>query len=224
MTNKYAHAIKAIRQDRGFSQLYMAEKLNMSRPSYISIEQGKHELTISEFEKLAEVLGVSFEELGSGESPNYEKYQQMILAFLRLEKKLPKIKLAKLLYLADAAWYYNNLHSMSGLQYRKVQSGPVADAYFRIIDELYDHGQIEIDQTADGVMLIAQTRAGAKKTLSEITSPESKLIKSISQKWTGKKTKELVEFTHNQLPYLCASENDIISLGLITQENPGEYY
>ena len=157
-------------------------------------------------------------------APNYEKYKQMILVFLRHNKKIPKTKLAKLMYLADAGWFYYHLQSMSGMQYRKIQYGPVADSYFRIIDEMYENGQIEIEQTKDGAMLISQTRAGARNALSEMKNEESKLIHDIGEKWKGKKTNEIVEFTHNQLPYLCASENEIISLGLITQEDPHEYY
>ena len=93
-----------------------------------------------------------------------------------------------------------------------------------MIDELYQNGQIEIEQTKEGAMLISQTRSGAKKDLSEIKKEESELIKNIAGKWKGKKTKEIVEFTHNQFPYLCANENEIITLGLITQEDPHEYY
>lgn len=224
MGNKYAQFIKTLRTKRGFSQSELAIKLGMSRPSYIAIEHGKRELTMGEFEKLSSLFGVSFEEVERGASPNYEKYKQMVLAFLRLDKKIPKTKLAKLAYLADAGWFYYHLESMSGMHYRKIQYGPVADPYFRIIDELYENGQIEIEQTKDGAMLISQTRAGAKNALSEIKNEESKLIKDIVSKWKGKKTKEIVEFTHNQLPYLCAGENEIISLGLITQEDPHEYY
>lgn len=224
MSNKYAQFIKALRTKRGFSQKVIAEKLDISRPSYIAIEQGKRDLTMAEFEKLSSVFGVSFEEIESGESPNYEKYKQMVLAFLRLDKKIPKTKLAKLMYLADAGWFYYHLQSMSGMQYRKIQYGPVADPYFRVIDDLYENGQIEIKQTKDGAMLISQTRAGAKNALSEIKSEESKLIKDIGRKWINRKTKEIVAFTHNQLPYLCANDNEIISLGLITQEDPHEYY
>lgn len=224
MATKYSQLIKTLRKKKGISQSEIALKLGISRPSYIAVEQGKRDLTLGEFEKLSNILGVSFEELGSGESPNYEKYKQMILAFLRSGEKIPKTKLAKLAYLADAGWFYYHLHSMSGMQYRKIQYGPVPDSYFRIIDELYGNGQIEIEQTDDGAMLISQTRAGAKNALSEIKTEESELIKNIGEKWKGKKTKEIVEFTHNQLPYLCASENDIISLGLITQEDPHEYY
>lgn len=224
MSTKYGQFIKALRVEKGFPQSFMAEKLGISRPSYVSIEQGKRELTLGEFEKLSGVLNVSFEELESRESPNYEKYKQMILTFLRGGEKITKTKLAKLVYLADAGWFYYHLHSMSGMQYRKIQYGPVADPYFRIIDELYQNGQIDIEQTEDGAMLISQTRAGAKNVLSEIKGEESKLIKNIGDKWKDKKTKEIVEFTHNQLPYLCANDNDIISLGLITQEDPHEYY
>ena len=224
MITKYAKFIKGARINKKFSQADLARKLGISRPSYIAVEQGKRELTMGEFEKLAIALNVSFEEVEAGESPNYEKYKQMILAFLRLEKSVTKTKLAKLVYLADAGWFYYHLKSMSGMQYRKIQYGPVADPYFRIIDELYDNGQIEIQQTDEGAMLISQTRGGAKITLSQITAEEEKLIKDIEKKWKGKKTKEIVEFTHNQFPYLCANENDIIALGLITQEDPHEYY
>ena len=224
MITKYAKFIKEARLKKKLPQSELASKLGISRPSYIAIEQGKRELTMGEFEKLSSLLGVSFEEVEAGESPNYEKYKQMILAFLGLDKKIPKTKLAKLAYLADAGWFYYHLKSMSGMQYRKIQYGPVADSYFRIIDELYENGQIEIEQTPDGAMLISQTRAGAKKALSEINKEESKLITDISNKWQGKKTKEIVEFTHNQFPYLCANENDVITLGLITQEDPHEYY
>ncbi|MEK7088045.1 MAG: helix-turn-helix transcriptional regulator, partial [Patescibacteria group bacterium] len=80
MSNKYAQFIKALRTKRGFSQLVIAEKLAISRASYIAIERGKRDLTMAEFEKLSGVFGVSFDEIESGESPNYEKYKEMILA------------------------------------------------------------------------------------------------------------------------------------------------
>lgn len=224
MSNKYAQFIKTLRTERGYSQSFMAERLGISRPSYVGIEQGKREITMGEFEKLSAVLGVSFEELESGESPNYEKYKQMILAFLRQGGTIPKTKLAKLLYFADFGWFYYHLQSMSGMQYRKIQYGPVTDAYFRIIDEMSDNGEIGIEQTEDGAMLISQTRSGAKVSLSGINKEEEKLIKNIEQKWKGKKTAEIVDFTHKQFPYLYAQDNEIVSYGLFTQENPDEIY
>ncbi|MBI2676945.1 MAG: DUF4065 domain-containing protein [Candidatus Yanofskybacteria bacterium] len=229
MGNKYAQFIKALRIKRGFSQSELAIKLGMSRPSYIAVEQERKELTLSEAEKLSEIFGVSLKEMESGISANYEKYKQMILAYIRnagskKDGRITKTKLAKLVYLADFAWFYDNLESMSGMQYRKIQYGPVPDSYFRVIDELFEDGQIEINPTEDGAMLISQTRNGAKVALSEISKDEEKLIKSISKKWKDKNTQEIVTFTHNQLPYLMANDEEFVSYGLITQENPEDVY
>ena len=109
MITKYAKLVKQARIKKGISQSNLALKLGISRPSYIAVEQGKKDLTIGEFEKLSGVLGISFQEIEGGESPNYEKYKQMILAFLRHDKKIPKTKLAKLLYFADFGWFYYHL-------------------------------------------------------------------------------------------------------------------
>ena len=228
MSNKYAQFVKTLRNKRGFSQSELAIKLGMSRPSYIAIEQGKKELTLSEAEKLSEIFGVSLKEMESGISANYEKYKQMILSYIRnagsKDGCITKTKLAKLVYLADFAWFYNHLESMSGMQYRKIRYGPVPDSYFRAVDELFEDGQIEITPTEDGAMLISQTRNGAKIALTEISKDEEKLIKSISEKWKDKNTQEIVTFTHNQLPYAVCLDNEIIPYELITQENPGDVY
>ena len=224
MVNKYAKFIKGIRQERGLSQSFMAEKIGISRPSFVAIEKGSRDLTLGEFEKLSGILNISLEELENKELPNYEKYKQMILAFLRKGGVMPKTKLAKLLYFADFAWFYYHLQSMSGMQYRKIQYGPVSDTYFRIIDEMFDKGEINITQTKDGAMLISQTRSGAKVDLSEINKKEEELIENIEKKWKGKKTNEIVDFTHKQLPYLYAEDNEVVSYGLFTQEDPDEIY
>src|SRR5580700_3833659 len=121
MSNKYAQFIKALRKERGFSQSFMAEKLTISRPSYVGIEKGSREITLEEAEKLKDLFGISIEEFANATLPKYDKYKQMILAYLKspvsTDGKVPKTKLAKLLYLADFSWYYQNLNSMSGMQY-----------------------------------------------------------------------------------------------------------
>jgi len=214
MGTTYASFIKTLRTKRGVSQFEIAKKLGISRSSYIAVEQGTRELSLGEFEKLSEILGISLEDLERGELPNYEKYKQMILAFLRLNKDLTKTKLAKLLYLADFSWYYSHLESMSGMQYRKIQYGPVADTYFRLIDE----------QTENGAMRITETRGGAKIPLSEISADEMQLMQKIDHKWKGKKTAEIVKFSHQQMPFMFAEQNDIVSYDVFTQENPDEIY
>lgn len=224
MINEYVKFIKTLREQKGISQADIAKKLGISRTSYIAFEQNKRDISLGEIDKLSSILGFSFEELEQKEMPNYEKYHQMILAFLRKNKSVTKTKLAKLLYFADFAWFYKHLQSMSGMQYRKISYGPVADSYFRLIDEMADKGEIEITHTEEGAMLISQTRSGSKVDLPALSSGEDALINQISEKWKGKKTNEIVDFTHKQLPYLYAKDNEIVSYGLFTQEDPDEIY
>ncbi len=53
--------IKELREQNKFSQEYLAEKLGVSRPTYMQIEKGERELTISEARILAEIFDMSLE-------------------------------------------------------------------------------------------------------------------------------------------------------------------
>ena len=228
MANAYFEFIKQSRTGRGISQAEMAGKLGLSRASYIAIEQGKRDLSLEEAQKLADIFGIPLDNLKQGMAQNYEKYKQMLLAYLRhaasAKGSVTKTKLAKLLYLADFGWFYDKLESMSGMPYRKITYGPVPDIYFRALDELEESGQITIDRTADGHILISENQTNTKNCLDQISVSEMELIKKIAARWRDKKTAEIVNFAHNQLPYKICEENEIIPYGLITQEDPDHVY
>jgi len=180
-----------------------------------------------EAQKLAQIFSITLDELSQAEIPNYEKYKQMILAYLRADAdprgKVPKTKLAKLLYLADFAWFYKTLESMSGMQYRRIQFGPVPDLYFLAVDEMYESGKISIDKEGEA-LLIAQAGSSPNMSLDLLSKEETTLISEIAKKWRDKRTQEIVDFTHNQLPYQIAAENEMIPYSLITQEDPDHVY
>ena len=228
---KYLEKIKELRKEKGFSQEQVAKSIGVSRPTYTAIESGKQELSLEEAKKLATLLGLSIDELSSGNISNMQKYKQMLLAFLRMniskDGKIPKTKLAKMLYLSDFAWFYNHLESMSGMPYRKIEYGPVPDAFFRAIDELESDGKINIDckcENGKDMYLISETESNKNEKITAITSEEKALIKKIAEKWKNKKTKEIVNFTHNQLPYTLCRDNEIIPYELITQEDGDMVY
>lgn len=227
MSNKYAQFIKALRKERGFSQSFMAEKLNISRPSYIGIEHGSREITLEEAEKLKDLFGISIEGFANATLPKYEKYKQMILAYLKssisTDGKVPKTKLAKLLYLADFSWYYQNLESMSGMQYLRRTYGPVPDPYFRALDELEEEGKISIDHKGDA-LLVSLSGSSSKQKFDLLQDKEIELIKKIGAKWKNKNTRDIVDFTHEQLPYKICAPDEAIPYELITQQDPDYVY
>jgi transcriptional regulator with XRE-family HTH domain len=231
MSKEYFKLIKSLRTEKSLSQEEISQKIGVSRSSYITFEQGKTELNFPQMAKLANIFGISLEDIERGTRPNYEKYKEMILAFLRCvasaDGKIPKTKLAKLVYLADFSWFYKHLESMSGMQYRKIQYGPVPDSYFRAIDELEESGKIVIDRkTREGkeMLLIAESEGNVNEKMSTLSKNELLLIRNIAKKWKEKNTNEIVNFTHNQLPYLISRDNEIIPYELITQEDPAYVY
>jgi transcriptional regulator with XRE-family HTH domain len=227
MSTKYAPFIRALRGKRGLTQSLVAKRLSMSRQSYMSIERGEKEMTLLEADRLCELYGISIEELSKAIVPHYEKYKQMILAFLRAESsagdgKIPKTKLAKLLYLADFAWYYNHLTSISGMQYLRRTYGPVPDPYFRALAELEEDGKINTNHKGDAILV--QLGKGVRQRLDLLEDKEKELIKKISNKWRNSRTQEIVNFTHEQLPYKICAPDEVIPYELITQEDPEYVY
>ena len=59
----YPNSIAMIRRMRGLTQAYVASQICVSRPKYIDIEKGLKELTVSQMEKLKQILDVEFEDL-----------------------------------------------------------------------------------------------------------------------------------------------------------------
>ncbi len=112
---------------------------------------------------------------------------------------------------------------MSGMKYRRIQYGPVPDIYFRALDELEENGKISITREEEAI-LISENRGSKKDSLDRISEEEIEVIKKIAQKWKDKKTKEIVDFTHNQLPYKICAPDEIIPYELITQEDPDYVY
>ncbi|PIP34369.1 hypothetical protein COX21_03255, partial [Candidatus Falkowbacteria bacterium CG23_combo_of_CG06-09_8_20_14_all_41_10] len=111
----------------------------------------------------------------------------------------------------------------SGMQYRRIKYGPVPDMYFRAIDELEESGKISINRKND-LILISENRGSSHQPLAELSKEELGLIKAIAKKWKDKKTGEIVDFTHNQVPYKICQPDEIIPYELITQQDPGYVY
>ncbi len=229
MSNKYIQKVKDFRIKNNLSQEQIAKIIGVSRPTYTSIELGKQELSAIEAQKLASYMGITTDELLTGNISNITKYKQMILKYLRMglthkgDGMITKTKLAKLLYLADFAWFYEHGESMSGMQYRKINYGPVPDSFFRAMDELEESGKINVERKSDNgkeMFLISESESNKNEKIVTLTKEESSLMEQIGKKWKDKKTKEIVNFTHNQLPYSLCKPDEIIPYELITQEDP----
>src|SRR3989344_4235226 len=58
--------IQQLRKRRNLTQEFLASSLGISRPTYMQIEAGERDLTITEAKKLADVFDISFESFLEG--------------------------------------------------------------------------------------------------------------------------------------------------------------
>ncbi|MBU1117834.1 helix-turn-helix domain-containing protein [Patescibacteria group bacterium] len=216
-----------IRAKNRWTQAEMANFIGVSRPTYISLEKGEISITIDQLNKLADKIGCDPQDVLSQEVVNEEKYREVLLETIRhgaaTDGKITKTKLAKLIYLNDFSWYYQHLESMTGAKYRRLAQGPVPNIYFAKVEELITEGVLNLE-IKNGSQMISLSRAGLMQKPNLLTIEEKNQIKKVSLKWFGKRTEEIVKFTHEQLPYKICSPGEVIPYELITQQEPEYVY
>jgi transcriptional regulator with XRE-family HTH domain len=222
--------VKNLRRSRGLSQSDISDALGISRPTYVAIEAGKRDLTLGELKSLALIFDmsvVSFLDQKTTNAPaaDLSKYKELILNCIHYgadpDGKITKTKLAKLVYLADFAWFRLHHKPISGVLYRSLPQGPVANVYFRMVDELYESGAIVIEQNGAAQMIRATEPV---PPTSKLSKEQIGLVKTIAEKWRKKNTQEIVEFTHSQIPWHITHVGEHIPYELILREGKGHLY
>lgn len=215
--------IRKIREDKKLTQADVAGRLNVSRLTYISIENGDKKPTIDQIDTISAILGITTRDLlfpGDTDTHkvNLTKYRQMCQACIQyggstIDSKITKTKLAKLLYLVDFSWFTKTGSPMSGLSYRALPRGPVADLFFQMTDEMFESGQVQIDSKG-AALLFSNTEQPSYVNLS---AEESAHIQKIAEKWRSADTQKIVDFTHSQSPWTSTAPGMEIPYELANQ-------
>ncbi|MFA5947593.1 MAG: type II toxin-antitoxin system antitoxin SocA domain-containing protein [Candidatus Gracilibacteria bacterium] len=223
-----------LRKSAKLSQEELSQKLGISRPTLISIEKGERDITFTELKKLSKIFDIPLEiiideDLSTSaklsaqnfNENSFKKFHNLILQCIKYgadeDGKITKTKLAKLVYLCDFANYYKSLNPISGFEYRKLPQGPVAIEFFDIIEN-NESIRVETKGSANMISLIEQPDDTV------FTKQEQTLIKAVCKKWQKAKTQEIVDFTHNQMPWKVCKNREIIPYTLINNEDPKNVY
>lgn len=224
--DSYSQKIRGLRERKNITQDEAASALGITRPTYNAIETGKRDLTIVELHKLCVLLGVTVEQFlfSSTQSESYEnrmsKYKQIILNCLQYgsnttDARIGKVKLALMIYMCDFAAYYEDKTSLSSLSYRHTEHGPTADAYYRMIDELYDEGAITIELRGRAILLHANEPTAPHSLL---TNEDTDLIAKVCKKWQDQPTQAVVDFVKSGTPWKEFTLGEIIPYSSILEE------
>lgn len=165
--------IKQQRTKRKMTQEYFASELGISRPTYMQVERGERELTISEARKLAAIFDMSIENFLAGKDISHqiaitgkkkktqrkessirisvpqekaEKFEQILLYILAKIGGKPNIGqtvLYKLLYFIDFDYYEKTEEQLTGAKYIKNHYGPTPVMFAKIIERMEKEGKVE---------------------------------------------------------------------------------
>lgn len=223
-----------LRKNNKLSQSELAKKMEISRPTLIAIEKGTRDITISELKKFSKIFDVPVnimldEELKMSEKidaqnahrKSLKKFHNLVLKCIKYgaadDGKITKTKLAKLVYLCDFASYYKHLAPISGFEYYRLEQGPVAIEFFDLIDT----DESICVESKGRAMMISLTENPSEAVLN---SNEEAIVKSVCSEWKKASTKDIVDFTHHQLPWATSKEGEVIPYELINMEDPQNVY
>lgn len=241
MASKLHQTIKELRLQNNFSQEFMAEKLDMSRPTYMQLEKGERELTVSEAKKLASVFSMSLKDFLIGEKKeikiglektkkvkktdkpeirisvpqeNLKKFKEVLLYILEKVGARPNIgetALYKLFYFIDFDYYEKFEEQLIGAKYIKNHFGPTPIEFKKITDQMIEKGELEKIKSKYFQHEQKKYLPRRSPNLKILSAQEVQHIDEVLARLAWKNANELSEYSHSDTPWRVHEMGDEIS-------------
>jgi len=232
---------KFIQQQRvkyNMTQEYLASELGISRPTYIQIEQGKRELTVTEAKKLAAIFNLSLDDFLDGREKknivtlpdqvsekqgsfqirvtekNLDKFKQVILHVLGKVGSKPNIGetvLHKLFYFIDFDYYEKFEENLMGATYIKNHHGPTSVEFGAIIENMQENGEIEAVKSNYFKYEQKKYLPRKRPDLSILSANEIQHIEEVLARLSDKNAKEIENYSHGDIPWKSAGDGQLLS-------------
>lgn len=228
--------IQSLRKKRQWTQDYLAQALNMSRPTYMQIEQGERDITVTEAKTLAELFGISLtdfldekenltkisvtkDDKGDGAEKqeirisipqkNLKKFKEVLLYILEKVGAKPNVGetvLYKLLYFIDFDYYEKYEEQLIGATYIKNHFGPTPCEFVKVMEEMKKNDEVE--EIKSRYFKYDQKKYLPRKrpNLSMFSAREKELIDNVLTRLSDKSANELKDYSHDDVPWITAKE------------------
>lgn len=235
----FAQFIKQQRKKHNLSQEYIAEKLGISRPTYMQIEQGRRDVMVTEAIKLAEIFGITLDDfLASHEAKepeiilekeepsqpqdlqirvtqkNLEKFKQVLLYVLEKVGGKPNIGetvLNKLLYFIDFDYFEKFEENLMGATYIKNHHGPTPVELKTVVDYMKKTGEIEEVKSKYFTHDQKKYLPLKRANLAVLTGREIEHIDEVLARLSDKNANEISEYSHHDVPWLTRKYGEPLS-------------
>ena len=232
--------IQQMRKKHNLTQEFLASKIGVSRPTYIQIEQGEKDLTISAAKMLADIFGISFEDFLAGKEPKHEvilekasaekkadsglqirvtrknldKFKQVLLYILEKVGGKPNVGetvLHKLLYFIDFDYYEKFEENLMGATYIKNYHGPTSVELGTILKDMQRNGEIEAVKSKYFNHLQKKYLPIKRADLNILSAREFEHIDDVLARLSDKNAKEIENYSHEDIPWRAAKEGQPLS-------------
>jgi len=223
------HFLIKLRKESNFTKSFVAEKINVTRPTYDKIESGQRELTVNEAKQLANLYNIDLYSFLNSEKvmykvdiqkksnkqekkeirinvpeKNIEKFKEVLIYILSQIGSKPnfgEVVLYKLLYFIDFDYYEQYEEQLIGATYIKNHFGPTPVEFKKVIDQMIKKG--DIIKIKDKYFNYPQTKylPTREADLSKIKNArELNHINDVLNRLSNKNAKELSEYSHKDVP------------------------
>ena len=228
------------RTRREMTQKYVASKLGISRPTYIQIERGARELTVSEAQKLAAIFDMSLADFLAGHEPkhkvtlakkrtnksggpglrirvtekNLAKFKQVLLYVLHEVGGKPNVGeavLHKLLYFIDFDYYEKFEENLMGATYIKTHHGLTSVELGAIIDDMRKKGEVELVKSQSFGYDQKKYLPLKHPQLDVLSAREIKHIDDVLARLSDKNAKEMEDYSREDIPWKSARDGKPLS-------------
>jgi transcriptional regulator with XRE-family HTH domain len=230
--------IQQQRARRNMTQGYLASELGLSRPTYIQIEHGKRELTVTEAKKLAAIFDLALDDFLDGREQkntvtlpdrvsekqgsfqvrvtekNLDKFKQVILYVLGKVGSKPNVGetvLHKLFYFIDFDYYEKFEENLMGATYIKNHHGPTSVELGAIMENMQKNGEIEAVKSSYFKYEQKKYLPRKRPDLSILSAREIQHIEDVLARLSDKNAKEMENYSHEDIPWKSTLDGQPLS-------------
>lgn len=144
------------------------------------------------------------DEFSGYKKPDFQKLTEMIVFFTN-QLKPWKTMMNKLLFYSDFLMFKKTCFSMSGLQYRAINWGPVPNNYESIFEFIVNNGDVDLHRKELKNELIGEQFipiSERKCNTNIFTELELSVLTEVLEKFKDKNTSEIVELSHKEKAWI----------------------
>lgn len=221
--------LKLLRQQHGITQEVMSKKLGVSRPTYIQIERGEKELTLSQARIIAELFQLNKMQKTEEKSKTFQKgmfqfnphkFKEVLLYILEkvgAKSNIGETALYKLLYFIDFDFFEKYGQPLTGATYMKNLHGPTPKQFKSVADEMIEKGELERVRSKYFQYDQKKYFPLRKPQFDAFTVNEIKHIDEVLARLSEKNASELSAYSHEDVPWLATGNQNDIDYGLVFQ-------